>query len=123
MFFLEIYFALFTPQVQIIHENVIKLLFFLSKNGIFTLLTSSSSSIYKIVIAIDTPTTMNNQFEAFNAPKIDLHFLFLNSYELKTTYLYSFSIFIKKRTQDFDSKIFMVHRAIEFYDSWWVTFV
>ena len=56
--------------------------------------------------------------------KIDLHFFFLNSYELKTTSL-SLSLHIHpKKTQDFDSKIFMVHRAIEAYDSlmghfWW----
>ncbi|KAG5378042.1 hypothetical protein IGI04_025884 [Brassica rapa subsp. trilocularis] len=62
-------------------------LFFFFKNGLFTLSTSSSSSIYKIVIAINTPTTMNNQFEALNVPQIDLHFFFLNSYELKTTFL------------------------------------
>ncbi|WZY86988.1 hypothetical protein YC2023_033372 [Brassica napus] len=34
-----------------------------------------------IAIAINTPTTMNNQFEALNAPKIDLHSLFLTCYE------------------------------------------
>ncbi|WZZ66791.1 hypothetical protein YC2023_078161 [Brassica napus] len=34
------------------------------------------SSIYKIVIAINTPTTMNNQFEDLNAPQIDLHSFF-----------------------------------------------
>ena len=30
---------------------------------------------------------MNNQFEALNAPQIDLHSFFLNSYELKITFL------------------------------------
>ena len=30
---------------------------------------------------------MNNQFEALNAPQVDLHSFFLNSYELKTTSL------------------------------------
>ena len=66
---------------------------------------------------------MNNQFEAFNAPQIDLHFFFLNSYQLKTTFL-SLSLHIHpKKSQDFDSKFFMVHRAIEACDSWWVTFV
>ncbi|WZZ65140.1 hypothetical protein YC2023_076510 [Brassica napus] len=54
------------------HQN-----FFLSENDIFTLSPSSSSSNYKIVIVINTPTTMNNQFESLNAPKIDLHSLFL----------------------------------------------
>ena len=67
-------------------------------------------------------TTVSNQFDALNAHQIDLHFLFLNSYELKTTSL-SISLHIHpKKTQDFDSKFFMVYRAIEAYDSWWVTF-
>ena len=97
--------------------------FFSFRNDIFTLATSSSSYIYKIVIAINTSTTMNNQFEALNAPQIDLHFFFLNSYQLKTTFL-SLSLHIHpKKSQDFDSKFFMVHRAIEACDSWWVTFV
>ena len=66
---------------------------------------------------------MNNQFEALNAPQIDLHFFFLNSYELKTTSL-SLSLHIHlKKNQDFDSKFFMIHRAIEVYDCWWVIFV
>jgi len=45
--------------------------FFSFENGFFTLSSSSSSSIYKIAIDINTPTTMNNQFEALNATKID----------------------------------------------------
>ena len=46
------------------------LFFFLLKNEYFTLSFSYSSSIYNIVIAINTPTIMNNQFECLNAPKI-----------------------------------------------------
>ena len=65
----------------------IPLIFFRFENRLFTLSTSSSSSIYKIVIDINTPTTMNNQSEALNAPQIDLHSFFRNSYELKTTSL------------------------------------
>ena len=95
MFFLDFSFALFTPQIHIIHENAISF-FFLFKNGIFTLSTSSSSSIYKISITINTPTTMNNQFEVLNAPQIDLNSLFLNSYELKTTLL-SLSLHIHQK--------------------------
>ena len=103
-YFLDFSFVLFTPQVHIIRENANS--FFLFKNGLFTLSTSSSSNIYKIAIAINTPTSMNNQFEALNAPQIDLHFFFLNSYELKTTSL-SLSLHIHpKKTQDFDSKSF-----------------
>ena len=93
MIFLKISFALFTPKVRIIHEKCH--LFFLFENGFFTLSlsTSSSSIIYKIVIAINTPTTMNNKFEALNASKIELHSFFLISYELKTTSLL-FSLYI-----------------------------
>ena len=39
----------------------------------------------------------------------------------KTSLSSSLHIHLKK-TQEFDSKSFMVHRAIEDYDSWWVTF-
>ncbi|KAG5375159.1 hypothetical protein IGI04_039755 [Brassica rapa subsp. trilocularis] len=86
-------FVLFTPQVHIIHENAINFFFFF-ENDIFTLSPSSSSSNYNIVIVINTITTMNNQFEALNAPKIDLPFFFLHSYELNTTSL-SLSLHIK----------------------------
>ncbi|KAG5403332.1 hypothetical protein IGI04_009451 [Brassica rapa subsp. trilocularis] len=60
---------------------------FFFENDIFTLSPSSSSSNYKIAIVINTTTTMNNQFEALNAPKIDLPFFFFHSCELNTTYL------------------------------------
>ena len=43
--------------------------FFFFENVYFTLSPSSSPSIHNIVIAINTPTTMNNQFEVLNAPK------------------------------------------------------
>ena len=65
--FLELWLASFTPKVQIIHENAIT--FFLFENAFLTLSPSSSSSIHNIVIAINTPTTMNNQFEALNVLK------------------------------------------------------
>ena len=123
-FFLDFSCVLFTPQVHIIHENAIIIFFFFSfENGIFTLSTSSSSSIYKIVITINTPTTMNNQFEALNAPQIDLHSLFLTCYELKTTSL-SLCLHIHPKNSSFWFKFFfMVDRAIQAYYSWWVTFV
>ncbi|KAG5377375.1 hypothetical protein IGI04_041971 [Brassica rapa subsp. trilocularis] len=60
---------------------------FFFENDIFTLSPSSSSSNYKIAIVINTTTTMNNQFEALNAPKIDLPFFFFHSCDLNTTYL------------------------------------
>lgn len=113
----------YSPHKFILFTKMPLVFFFLFENDIFTLSTSSSSNIYKISITINTSTTMNTQFEALNAPQIDLNSLFLNSYELKTTPL-SLSLYIHpKKIQNFDSKIFMVHRAIEAYDSWWITFV
>ena len=96
---------------------------FFFKNDIFTLPPSSSASNYKIAIVFNTPTTMNNQFKALNAPKIDLPFFFFFSYELNITYL-SLSLPIQlKKIQDFDSTFFMVHRVIEANNFGWVTFI
>lgn len=67
------------------------------ENGYFTLISSSSSNIYNIVIDIDTPTSMKNQFEVFNAHKINLHFFYLTYYELKTTCV-SLSLLIHPKT-------------------------
>ena len=67
--------------------------FYFFENKIFTLSSSSSSSIYNIFIAINTPTTMKNQFEALNAPKNDFDSFYLISYELNTTY-FSLSLYI-----------------------------
>ncbi|KAG5382991.1 hypothetical protein IGI04_034461 [Brassica rapa subsp. trilocularis] len=78
--------------------------FFSFENDIFTLSLSSSSSNYKIVIVINTLTTMNNQFETLNAPKIDLPFFFFHSYELNTTYL-SLSLHIQLKKP----KILILH--------------
>ena len=98
-------------------------IFFSFENDIFTLSPSSSLNNYKIVIVINTPTTMNNQFEALNAPKIDLVLFFLHSYELNTTSLsLSFRIQLKK-PKILILHFFMVHRVIEANDSGWVTFV
>ena len=118
VFFIELWLASFTPKVQIIHGNGIT--FFL--NAYFTLSLSSSSSIHNIVIAINTPTTMNNQFETLNAPK-NRFTLFLSQllWIKDNISLLSFYIYPKK-TQDFDCKNLMVLRAIEAYYSCWVTF-
>ncbi|KAG5393801.1 hypothetical protein IGI04_023764, partial [Brassica rapa subsp. trilocularis] len=101
----------------IIHENAITFFFF--ENTYFTLSPSSYSSIHNILIAINTPTTLNNQFEALNAPKIDLHSFFSILMNQKQ-HLFTFFPYSSKKTQDFDSKIFMVHSAIEAYDSRYV---
>lgn len=93
-FFLEIAFALFTQKFRL--STKMPLIFF--RKWLITLSTSSSSSIYKIAIAINTPTTMNNQFEILNAHKINLHLFFLITYELKTIYL-SLSLYIHKKTK------------------------
>ena len=46
-------------------------IFFVSflENNSFTLSSSSSPSIYNIDIVVNILTTLNNQFEALNAPK------------------------------------------------------
>ena len=83
--FLKLSFALFTPEIRTIHENTITLFSF--ENECFTLSSSSFSSIYNITIAINTPTTMNNQFEALNAPKNQISTSFHISYAQKPTSL------------------------------------
>ena len=69
MHFLKLSFFLFTLEVRVIHENAITLFFLSFFENDFTLSSSTSPSIYNIVIAINTLTTMINQFEALNAPK------------------------------------------------------
>ena len=63
---MELWLASFISKVHSIHENAITVFFFFYflENAYFTLSPSSSSSIHNITIAINTPTTMNNQFEA-----------------------------------------------------------
>ena len=100
-----IFFCLIHPTSSYNSRKCHQIIFFLSENDIFTLSPSSSSSNYKIVIVINTPTTMNNQFETFNAPKIDLHSLFLTCYELKTTSL-SLCLHIHPKNSSFWFKIF-----------------
>src|SRR5690606_3190225 len=77
--------------------------------------TSLSSSIYKIAIDMNTPTTRNNQFKALNAPTINLHSLFLYCYELKPTSL-SLCLYIHPKSSSFVSifiqKCFTFHTNI-----------
>ena len=56
---LKFSFVISTQEIQIIHENKFNLFFL----NIIVLLNYSLSSIYNIVIVINTPTTMNNQFK------------------------------------------------------------
>ena len=75
MTFLKFSFDLFIQEVRIIHENAST--FF--KNECYTLSSSYSSTIFNISTTINTPTTMNTQFEALNAqiliftPPISFH--------------------------------------------------
>ena len=115
--------CIFHPQSSDYSRKCHHFFFFFFENAYFTLSPSSSSSIHNIVITINTPTTMNNQFEALNAPK-NRFTLFLSQFLwTKNNISFTFSTYSLKKTQDFDSKIFMLHRAIEAYDSCWVTFV
>ena len=128
MIFLKFLFALLTPKIQIIYENIIIIFF---ENKIFTLSSSSSSSIYNIVIAINTPTTLNNQFKALNAPKNRFRLLLSHFLWTKNNISFTFSLYSSKKIQDFDSKILKVHRTIQAHDScsltsrllWWWSIV
>ena len=123
MFFWKLWLASFTPKVQIIHKNAITFFFLKMHILLYHIHLPQVFTIQNIVIAINTPTTMNNQFEALNAPK-NRFTLFLSQFLwTKKKHLFTFFPYSSKKTQDFDSKIFIVHRAIETYYSWWVTFV
>ena len=100
MTFWKFLFALFTVKLWIIHENAITFLYFSFENEHFTLLSSSSSSIYNIVITMNTPTTMNNQFEAINALKNRFSLLIYHLLCAKTTSL-SLSLYIHPKNQRF----------------------
>ena len=66
--------------------------FFFFENDCITISSSSSSSIYNIVIGFNTPTTMNNQFEAFNASKINIY-IFIYLFLTHTNYFpFTFSL-------------------------------
>ena len=116
MTFLEFLFALFTPKVRIIHEN--STIFFSFKNEHFTLPFSCSSSIYNIDTAINTSTTMNNQFKALKTPK-NRFSLFLSHLLCTKTITFTFSLYSsKKKTKILILNFLKVHRAIQAQDSW-----
>ena len=118
MAFLELSFVIFNLKVWIIYE---KCHYFFYENEHFTLPFPSSSSIYNIIIAINTPTTMNNQFEDLNAPKNQFS-LFISNILFTKTISLSISLFIHpKKPQDFYSKFCKAHRAIQTPDSWPLT--
>ena len=75
-------------------------LYFSFENEHFTLLSLFSSSIYNIVITMNTPTTMNNQFEALSALKNRFSLLISHLLCAKTTSL-SLSIYIHPKNQRF----------------------
>ena len=112
--FLKFSFGLFTLKVWIIYENV-SIFFYFFWNKHFTLPASSYSSIYNIVIAINKPTIMNNQFEALNASKNQFS-LFISHFLCTKTTSLSFSLFIHPKDLRFK-----VHRAIQAQDSWSLT--
>ena len=111
--FLKISFDLFTLKVWIIYENTSS--FFFSWNKHFTLPSSYSSSIYNIVIAINKPTTMKNQFGALNAYKNQFS-LFISHFLCTKITSLSLSLFIHPKDLRFK-----VHRTIQAQDSWSLT--
>ena len=75
--------------------------YFFFKNAYFTLSPSYSSNIHNIAIAINTPTTMNNQFEALNAPK-NRFTLFLSQFLwIKNNISFTFSPYSSKKPKIF----------------------
>ena len=89
--------------------------FFFSWNKHFTLPSSYSSSIYNIVIAINKPTTMKNQFGALNAYKNQFS-LFISHFLCTKITSLSLSLFIHPKDLRFK-----VHRTIQAQDSWSLT--
>ena len=75
------------------------------ENGCFPQSSSSLYFIYNIVIVSNTPTTMNKQFQALNAPKINIYifiFLFLTHPKIPTSYF----------------KIYKLTRVTTVHDTW-----
>ena len=101
IFFLELSFVLFTysDYSQKFHSFLLflkmsVLLNHLHLHQVFTILSLPS---------IHQPT-MNNQFDAPNAPKFNFYSSYLITYAHKLHLFHCLSIFIKKN-QDFDSKL------------------
>ena len=73
-------------------------LFFFFENAYFTLSPSASSSIYNIDIVINTPTTMNNPFEAPSEPKNQYFTVFLSQFLwTKINIYFTFSPYSSKK--------------------------
>ena len=96
------------------------LFLFFSKMSISLHHLSSSTSIYNIAIAMNTQPHWTTNLKLLMHLKIDFYSSYLISYALKQHLFHFLSIFIKK-TQDFDSKFFKIHRAIQAHDSWSLT--
>ena len=112
MTFLKFSFDLFIQEVRIIHENAST--FF--KNECYTLSSSYSSTIFNISTTINTPTTMNTQFEALNAQI--LIFTPPISFHMHKNYIsFNSSLYSSKPSppppKDFDSKLCKVHRPFK----------
>ena len=118
--FWDISFVLFTLQVQIIHENVIIIF--------FPKMTFLLSQPHHLQIFTRLPLPSIHQPPWTTNLKLLMHLksIYTSFSQLlwtKKNISFIFSPYSSKKTQEFDSKSFMVHRAIEAYDSWWVTFV
>ena len=93
--FLKLLFAIFTLKVQIIYGNTIIFLFFFLKMSVLLIHPHLPHLFYNIAIVIKTPTTMNNKFQALNAPKINIY-IFISSFFTHTLFSFQFiSYFIQ----------------------------
>ena len=90
-------------------------LLFLFENACLTQSSSSSFFIYNIVI--NTSTTMNNQLQALNAPKININ-IFISSFLTHTNHLsFTFSL-IPFQNLSFYFKIYKLIKVTQVHDSW-----
>ena len=115
-FFLNFHLPCSSQKFRLFMKISLLFLFYFFENKFFILPSSFSSCIYNIVIAINTPTTMNNRFDALNAHKnrfwLLSHFLWT-----KNNISFTFSLYSSKKIQDFDSKMFKVYRTIQAHAS------
>ena len=100
-FFLKFLFALFTPKVWIIHKNVITFYFFIFfENEYFTLSSFIFNNYLQYCNCHEYTTTLNNQFEALNAPKNRISLVLSHFLCTKTTSI-SLSLYIHQKKPRF----------------------
>ena len=116
--FFELWLSLSPPKFRLFTK--MPSLFF--ENAYFTLSSSSSSNIHNIVIAINTPTTMNNQFEALNAPKNRFTLFYSQFLWTKNNIFFTFSPYSSKKLKILILNFLWFIEPLKLTILWWVTF-